>query len=111
VTGPGSPRQRVLLICMPCAAIERPSIGLGLLQAHCKELEIECETRYLSLRFAERIGPLDYNWLTNDAPYTAFAGEWLFAEALYGPRPQSDHDYVEHIKKNKKKNKKKKKKK
>jgi ribosomal peptide maturation radical SAM protein 1 len=87
----------VLLICMPCAAIERPSIGLGLLQAHCQQLEIECETRYLALRFAERTGPLDYAWLTNEAPYTAFAGEWLFAEGLYGPRPQSDHDYVKLV--------------
>jgi ribosomal peptide maturation radical SAM protein 1 len=95
--GPRSPPQRVLLISMPCAAIERPSIALGLLQAHCRRLGIQCETRYLALGFAERIGLADYLWLTNKVPYTAFAGEWLFAESLYGPRPTSDHDYVEEV--------------
>jgi ribosomal peptide maturation radical SAM protein 1 len=95
--GPQPSGQRVLLVSMPCAAIERPSIALGLLQAHCRRLGVQCETRYLALRFAQRIGPVDYTWLTNDVPYTAFAGEWLFAESLYGPRPQSDHDYVEEV--------------
>jgi ribosomal peptide maturation radical SAM protein 1 len=97
-TGVDPPRpQRVLLVSMPCAAIERPSIGLGLLQAHCQRLGVECETRYLALRFAEQIGPADYGWLTNEVPYTAFAGEWLFAESLYGLRPQEDHDYVDQV--------------
>ena len=32
----------------------------------------------------------DYLWLNSDVPYTAFAGEWLFAEALYGAAPEAD---------------------
>ena len=42
--------------------------------------------RILAVAFA-RIGGLA----------AAFAGEWLFAESLYGPRPQSDHDYVKLV--------------
>jgi ribosomal peptide maturation radical SAM protein 1 len=82
--GPSAARpERVLLISMPFGAVERPSLALGLLQAHCTAAGVSCETQYLNLAFAERIGLPDYLWVCNDIPYTAFAGDWLFAAALY----------------------------
>ncbi|MBA3746648.1 MAG: hypothetical protein H0W96_04035 [Solirubrobacterales bacterium] len=36
-------------------------------------------------------------WLSSELPYTAFAGDWLFAESLYGPRPAADAGYVQEI--------------
>lgn len=90
--------DHVVLVSMPFGAIERPSLGLGLLQAHCRALGVPCETWYLNLVFAETIGVVDYQWMTDDkAPYTAFAGDWLFAEALYGARPEADAGYVEDV--------------
>lgn len=90
--------ERVLLVSMPFGALERPSLSLGLLQAHCSRLGVACETRYLSFAFAERVGIDDYLWLcSDDMPYTAFAGDWLFVEALYGARPYADAAYIDEV--------------
>lgn len=82
---------------MPFGALERPSLALGLLQAHCQRLGVDCETRYLGVPFAERVGVGEYHWLNTDVPYTAFAGDWLFTEALYGAQPDADAAYVDEV--------------
>ena len=97
MTSDGSSPERVLLVSMPFGALERPALSLGLLAAHCTRLGVECETRYLTFAFAEWIGVADYLWLGSELPYTAFVGEWLFADALYGPRPQSDAAYLDDV--------------
>ncbi|MFC6064372.1 RiPP maturation radical SAM C-methyltransferase [Streptomyces ochraceiscleroticus] len=79
---------------LPFGALDRPSLALGLLQAHCTRAGILCDTEYLTFRFAETVGLADYQWVCADLPYTAFAGEWLFAEALYGHRPEADERYL-----------------
>lgn len=90
--------ERVLLVSMPFGALERPALSLGLLKAHCSRLGIDCDTLYLGFRYAERIGLGDYLWMcSDDVPYTAFAGDWMFAEALYGVRPFADAAYVDEI--------------
>lgn len=90
--------ERVLLVSMPFGALERPAISLGLLQAHCRRLDIPCETRYLTFAFAEQVGLGNYLWLySDDVPYTAFACDWLFTEALYGRRPYADAAYIDEI--------------
>jgi len=83
---------------MPFGALERPALSLGLLKAHCSRLGVPCETRYLTFDFADRIGLGDYLWLSSDdVPYTAFVGEWLFAAALYGARPYADAAYIDEV--------------
>ena len=82
---------------MPLGALERPSLALGLLTAHCRRADVACEARYLNMLYADRIGVEEYLWLTGVVPYTAFAGDWLFAEALYGPRPDADRAYVDDV--------------
>jgi ribosomal peptide maturation radical SAM protein 1 len=95
---PTGATERVLLVSMPFGALERPALSLGLLGAHCRRLHVECETLYLTFRYADRVGLGDYLWLcSDDVPYTAFAGDWLFAEALYGMRPYADAAYVDEI--------------
>ena len=84
----------VLLASMPFAALDRPALGLGLLQAELHECGFECETRYLSFTFADCIGVDDYLWVQRGLPYTAFAGDWTFTESLYGARPAADAGYV-----------------
>lgn len=88
---------RVLLVSMPYGSLERPSMGLGLLQAQLHRRGIPCETRYLALEFAQLIGVDEYLWLASELPYTAFAGDWLFTEALYGSRPAADAAYVRDV--------------
>ena len=96
--GPEAVRERVLLVSMPFGALERPALSLSLLSAHCARLGIPCETQFFMFDFARRIGVGDYLWLcSDDVPYTAFAGEWLFTEALYGRRPFADAAYVDEV--------------
>ena len=94
---PTSPEERVLLLSLPVGPLLRPSLALGLLAAHCRSLEVECEVRYLTMPFAELVGPDEYGWLTTRVPYEAFVGDWLFTEALYGPRPGADAAYVDEV--------------
>ncbi len=90
--------ERVLLVSMPFGALERPALSLGLLTAHCARLGIPCDTRYLTFRYADRVGLGNYLWLCSDeVPYTAFAGDWLFSEALYGRRPYADAAYTDEV--------------
>jgi ribosomal peptide maturation radical SAM protein 1 len=92
-----APEERVLLLSLPFGSLTRPSLALGLLAAHCRRLEIDCDVRYLTLPFAELVGPTEYLWLIREIPYEAFACEWLFTEALYGPRPEADAAFVEDV--------------
>jgi ribosomal peptide maturation radical SAM protein 1 len=90
--------ERVLLISMPFGALERPALSLSLLKAHCDRIGTPCDVRYLAFDFADRIGLGDYLWMgSDDVPYTAFAGEWLFASALYGARPYADAAYIDEV--------------
>ena len=94
----GGHEDRVLLVSMPFGALERPALSLSLLSAHCARLSVPCETKYFTFDFARRIGIGDYLWLcSDDVPYTAFAGEWLFTEALYGRRPFADAAYMDEV--------------
>src|SRR5262245_34441806 len=89
--------MKVLLVSMPFGALDRPALGLSMLKAELAKASFVCALRYLNLAFAELIGCEEYRWISSDLPYTAFAGDWTFAAALYGPRPQSDRRYVEDI--------------
>jgi ribosomal peptide maturation radical SAM protein 1 len=90
--------ERVLLVSMPFGGLERPAISLGLLKAHCCRIGIPCDVRYLTFDFADVIGLDDYLWVcSDDVPYTAFAGEWIFAQALYGARPEADARYIDEV--------------
>jgi ribosomal peptide maturation radical SAM protein 1 len=82
---------------MPFGALARPSLALGLLAAYCKRLGVGCDVRYLTFPFATLVGPEEYVWLTDDVPYEALVGEWLFTGALYGERAGSDPGYVDEV--------------
>lgn len=82
---------------MPFGAMERPAIGLSLLKARLTSDGIACDVRYLSFTFADMIGAEEYQWISSALPYIAFAGDWCFAEALYGPRPAADSEYLVRV--------------
>lgn len=67
----------VVLVCMPFAAIERPSIGLGLLQALLRRAGVSCLTMYGNLRLAERVGAAHCQF------WEEVLGELLFARAAF----------------------------
>ncbi len=95
----GSP-PKVVLVTMPFGAIDRPALGLSLLQAVARREGFDCDVAYLALPLAEFLGASEYLWLTDQLPYESFAGDWLFTEALYGPRPAVDAAYEHHVLRN-----------
>ena len=83
----------VCLVSMPYAAIERPSIALGLLTAELRAAGIATTSRYACLEFAERIGLRAYDSVLNS--HTAlFIGEWTFAAAAFPEMSAVDADYL-----------------
>jgi ribosomal peptide maturation radical SAM protein 1 len=89
--------MQVLLLSMPFGALDRPALGMSILKAELAKAGIACDARYLNIVFAELVGCEEYRWISSELPYTAFAGDWTFTRALYGPRPQIEAGYVEHI--------------
>ncbi len=89
--------MRVALVNMPWGALERPALGISLLKAGLVAKGIDCEVRYLNMRFADLIGERQCRQITHELPHIAFVGEWLFTEALYGPDPVRDAQFVEQI--------------
>lgn len=89
--------MKVALICMPFAAFNYPSIGISLLQAELRREAIPCDTYYLNLPFAARIGWKSYWRLGEGSPPSSLTGEWLFAADLFGPNPKRDRTYIERI--------------
>jgi ribosomal peptide maturation radical SAM protein 1 len=79
----------VVLVNPPFGAIERPSIGLGLLQASARQAGIDCECVYANLAFARRIGLDEYFWLANTSDCRDLVGEWAFAGTVF---PGADGD-------------------
>src|SRR5208282_4131178 len=74
-----------------------PSIGISLLQAGLRRQGSTCDTYYPNLLFAARIGCLSYREVNSNSPWLALAGDWLFAEDLFGPDPGRDQAYIKNI--------------
>ncbi len=89
--------KKVLLISMPFGALERPALGLSLLKARLAEEGFDCDVSYLNFPFAEFVGQENYQWMSYELPYTAFAGDWSFTASLYGERPEAAQAYVQEI--------------
>ena len=80
----------IILLHMPYAAVERPSIGLGTLQACLQREGLESEVIYGNLLYAQRIGLKRYK-LVELTPTDVFLGEWTFSSAAF-PDFHSDTD-------------------
>lgn len=77
-----TPRTHVALIQLPWAALERPSVQLGLVQAHLRDAGIPSKVIALNVELASAIGPARY--VLAGQQVARFVGEWLFARALFG---------------------------
>ncbi|MCP9493230.1 MAG: RiPP maturation radical SAM C-methyltransferase [Pyrinomonadaceae bacterium MAG19_C2-C3] len=89
--------KKTLLISMPFGALERPALGLSLLKARLHESNLAADVRYLNFAFAEYVGLENYHWINYELPYTAFAGDWLFTQSLYGAQPDNDKAYIDRV--------------
>lgn len=69
---------------MPFAAIQRPALGMSLLQARLRDQGVACDAAYLNLSVAELLGRDTYDCISSRIPYLTLVGDWVFSEALYG---------------------------
>jgi len=83
----------ICLVSMPYAAIERPSIALGLLTAELRAAGIDVQARYACLDFAARAGLHAYDAVLGSKT-SLFIGEWTFAAAAFPEMSAVDDDYL-----------------
>src|SRR6185312_11413238 len=89
--------MRVLLVSMPFGALDRPALGISQLKPILAASGTRCDILYLNLEFAHLVGADEYRWISTELPYTAFAGDWVFTDSLYGSRPGADAAYIQRI--------------
>src|SRR4029453_235175 len=92
----GGPMARVLLVVPPFHFLDRPALGVSLLQAALARDGIACDVLYLNLRFADFAGEELYNAIT-ESRYQAMVGEWVFAGDVFGDRSPDPQRYIEEI--------------
>lgn len=83
----------VVLVAMPYASVERPSLALGILAAVLAEAGISSRVVHGNLMFAERIGRAGYESL-NNTDITLQMGEWTFSRAAFRTVVKSASDYA-----------------
>lgn len=76
----------IVLIVPPFHWINRPHLGVHLLQGIARRAGVEAKVIYANILYASRIGQGAYDAITN-MNYWMFAGERLFARAAYGLPP------------------------
>jgi ribosomal peptide maturation radical SAM protein 1 len=89
--------MRVLLVSMPCASVERPPLGITLLLARLRAVDVPCDVAYLNLAFAELVGLDDYRTFVGQLPHASLAGDWAFAASLFGHAAGETGPYVRDI--------------
>jgi ribosomal peptide maturation radical SAM protein 1 len=85
--------MNVLFVVMPFGSI-RPNIGVSLLKSHLARIDVASRVLYLSMPYAQRVGPALYNDIAQEAPTQSLAGDWIFRACLSGPRAAADECYL-----------------
>jgi magnesium-protoporphyrin IX monomethyl ester (oxidative) cyclase len=88
------PQADVVLVLMPYAATERPSIALGILSAGLQQHQISCRTLYANLTFANEIGLGSYTTIES-MEQELQVGEWTFARAAFPEFYSDEASYLE----------------
>jgi ribosomal peptide maturation radical SAM protein 1 len=82
---------------MPFADVERPAIGVSLLKARVNGLGISSRIAYCNLDLAERIGFEPYRRISDGLSANLLAGEWFFADLVFGADIPPEYVYVDRI--------------
>jgi len=88
----------VVLVNMPFAAVERPSIALGALKGMLLEKDISCSVIYANIDFASKIGLRSYYFI-NSLPPVTLVGDWIFSAAAFEHSPDTDDMFLSECQK------------
>ena len=86
----------ICLVNMPFAAVERPSLALGLLQAVLRDDGIEAVSVYANLAFADMVGMRDYSCINASRNEDGF-GEWTYAHLAFPDFEPDEDAYIEGL--------------
>jgi len=81
---------------MPFGSMMRPSLALGLLKSELAAVDVPVRVENLALDFAELIGEESYLYLSDQAPPELLAGDWVFADCLFGRDPARADAFDRH---------------
>jgi len=87
----------VVFAALPFADIQRPVIGVSLLQAGLRNRGFHSQIEYFNIALAELIGSETYHLLANSLPPDCLAGEWFFADLVFGDRIPDAEDYLKRV--------------
>jgi len=91
------PTPKIALINMPFSSVNRPALGISLLQAGLRRKKIECDIFYFNLRFAARTGLQDFSQVAYGIIEESLAGEWVFRDEVFGKATGRAEHYLEEI--------------
>lgn len=86
----------IILVNMPFVALERPSIGLGLLKSALNNASLATIVDYANVKFACEVGVDVYNFVSNAASIE-FLGDWIFAGAAFPEHKPKQVDYLKKV--------------
>ena len=87
----------VVFAVLPFADVNRPAIGVSLLQSAARQAGFSSTIEYFNLDFAEALGLELYARLAFALPPDLLAGEWFFADSVFGASVPAEEDYLEKI--------------
>ena len=90
-------RTDVVLVVMPFADVDRPAIGVSLLQSAAKHAGWSVVIEYCNISFAELVGEQTYATLAGGLAPDVLAGEWIFADDVFGDRIPCPQDYIDQV--------------
>lgn len=88
--------SQVVLVSMPFADLQRPSLGLGILKSALREAEIVATVINANLGFAEETGLAKYQIVAN-SPAHLLLGDWVFQGAAFPESMRDSSEYYELI--------------
>jgi ribosomal peptide maturation radical SAM protein 1 len=87
----------IVFAVLPFADVERPAIGVSLLKAAVDRLGLSSRVLYCNIELAEMIGADLCTEISESLPSESLAGEWFFADLLFGDEIPHEHDYISRI--------------
>ena len=87
----------VVFAALPFADFQRPVIGASLLQAGLAAGGFRSRIEYFNIAFAEIIGAEIYQMLAGSFPADCLAGEWFFADVVFGDTIPDADDYLQRV--------------
>lgn len=85
----------VLLLQMPFASLNRPNLGLSLLQGVIEKAGHKCRLTYANIACAQRVGLETYEIVCRNLPPEYLFGEYLFSSAVFDRQV----DYLDKLQK------------